>query len=160
MKRRNGFISNSSSCSFTIVSKKHEKFEVQKRIMEELGVKANGVDLTAMAEQMAEAYFEDEVTKFRTLEQIEDYYLDELMYDKESMLEEEEFKILKSLVEAGFTIYQGSMPNSGDGGTQMQQMMYNARLNIQKPDFAMLQPSDDKEKELLYLVKKEPSLFD
>ena len=108
MKKRTGFVSNSSSSSFIIAAKPKQSLRANIK---------TGVDVSR--------FIDISITNLKELEQ---YYIDQYCWEKRPILKEaleeedrlEEYKERVALIESGYFIYLGSTSNeNGDDGVEM-----------------------------------------
>jgi len=145
MKTRQGFVSNSSSSSFVIVSKERNREKTIRQITDEVFSFQNpSCDHSAMSREMAEAYFETGIDEYETVEALDYQWkrdFGEIHF--ENRAEDEDYRVFKKLIEKGFVVRTGAMPNGGDGGTQLQRLLSISTIYVIKEDFAMVQQVDD-----------------
>jgi hypothetical protein len=148
MKIKRGFVSNSSSTSFIIASKGEEQEAVARRIGLAFSRSLGSTEVSFSeydARTLAEQYFDHEDTKVMKTEKDLKEYFEDVCYDYEDAIATEWGKTFKKAIDAGLTIWRGSMPDYGEGGDALTSMLRSAKIRIFDEKIMMMEPCEDDE---------------
>lgn len=127
MKVRLGFVSNSSSSSFVISSKK----EINKDILNAAFSKSFKISKTNAAYPFIEGLTDtilEHATKYTNVED----------YKRESYCEDQHVpEEIRKILSEGKILYLGSVPNWGEGGNALESVVCDMKFQIKTKTFTM-----------------------
>jgi hypothetical protein len=127
-----------------------ERLKAELRPKNPINTPIRGVVFEELFDEVASAY--TGVDGFRDISTEK-----ELIASYDGYTEYESFDLEKQMIERGWSLFTGNMPNGGEGGSQLESLLYSARISVVKDDFIMIQPYDGDELSFEKLGPNDPT---